>query len=174
MHKKIILLLLLTLSIVSCSKDKEQADQVITKKTPSINASERARASVENEGGLQDAIFGNKKGTTFEFATSNILWRATLDSLSDMPILSANYSGGLLVTDWVGSETSFQSYKIQVIFKSSQLASSSIEVKTFIKKCNENLNSCKITTGSEKTNEDVKGKILAKARDLEVKNSQKK
>ena len=65
MHKKIILLLLLTLSIVSCSKDKEQADKVITKKTPSINASERARDSVEKEGGLQDAIFGNKKGTTF-------------------------------------------------------------------------------------------------------------
>ena len=44
----------------------------------------------------------NKKegGGSFEFATSNALWRATLDILDFMPLATANYSGGLIITDW--------------------------------------------------------------------------
>ena len=40
------------------------------------------------------------KGTNYEFASSNELWRASLDAIDFMPLVSVNYSGGLIITDW--------------------------------------------------------------------------
>ena len=42
----------------------------------------------------------NNKGGDFDFATSNEMWRASLDILDFMPLTTANYSGGIIVTDW--------------------------------------------------------------------------
>ena len=47
-----------------------------------------------------DGLFGNSKGGVFEFASSNELWRASLDILDFMPLASVNYSGGIIITDW--------------------------------------------------------------------------
>ena len=67
--------------------------------------------------------------TTYEFATSNVLWRASLDTLNFVPITSANYSGGLIITDWYSSNTnSKESIKIQINFLSNVLASTSIKI----------------------------------------------
>ena len=44
--------------------------------------------------------FKNKGSGNFEFASSNELWRASLDTIDFMPLASANYSGGILITDW--------------------------------------------------------------------------
>ena len=40
------------------------------------------------------------KSTNFEFARSNELWRASLDTIDFMPLASVNYSGGIIITDW--------------------------------------------------------------------------
>ena len=37
-----------------------------------------------------------KQGGVFDFATSNELWRASLDTLDFMPLISADYGGGSL------------------------------------------------------------------------------
>ena len=39
-------------------------------------------------------------GGTFDFASSNELWRASLDVIDFMPLSSVNYSGGIIITDW--------------------------------------------------------------------------
>ena len=44
-------------------------------------------------------------GGNFEFASSNELWRASLDIIEFMPLTSANYSGGIIITDWYTSNT---------------------------------------------------------------------
>ena len=44
------------------------------------------------------------KGGDFEFASSNPLWKASLDTIDFMPLASANYSGGIIITDWYSSE----------------------------------------------------------------------
>ena len=41
--------------------------------------------------------------TNFEFASSNELWRASLD-IEFMPLTSANYSGGIIITDWYSTD----------------------------------------------------------------------
>ena len=42
----------------------------------------------------------DRGNTTYSFASSNPLWKATLDILDFMPLVSANYSGGIVITDW--------------------------------------------------------------------------
>ena len=66
----------------------------------SPNVDERVRQNIEQGKGFR-LMGGNKqKGGTFDFASSNELWRASLDTIDFMPLLSANYSGGIIITDW--------------------------------------------------------------------------
>ena len=52
---------------------------------------------------LSNAI--NKNGSTnFEFASSNELWRASLDAIDFMPLASVNYSGGIIISDWYSND----------------------------------------------------------------------
>ena len=69
-----------------------------------VNADERARKNIEEGRGisLKGAMKG--KSTTYEFSTSNPLWRASLETIDFMPLSTVDYSGGIIITDWY-SET---------------------------------------------------------------------
>ena len=41
-----------------------------------------------------------RKKTTFEFSTSNPMWRATFDVIDFMPFVTVDYAGGMIITDW--------------------------------------------------------------------------
>ena len=63
----------------------------------------RIKKNIEEGRGIR--LFKNrKKGGTFDFASSNALWRASLDTINFMPLLTADYGGGIIVTDWYNSE----------------------------------------------------------------------
>ena len=110
---------------------------------------------------LMDAIGG--KGTNFEFASSNELWRATLDTIDFMPLTTANYSGGIIVTDWYSdNENLSESLKITVRFLSNEIRSDSVDLKIFYKKC-DTLNVCTISEGQTNLNNELKKQILKKA-----------
>ena len=49
-------------------------------------------------------VVKNERGGTFDFASSNELWRASLDVIDFMPLSSVNYSGGIIITDWYSAE----------------------------------------------------------------------
>ena len=51
---------------------------------------------------LNDAL--NQLVEVFEFASSNELWRASLDIIDFMPLASVNYSGGIIITDWYSTD----------------------------------------------------------------------
>ena len=53
----------------------------------------------------------NNSGTTYEFASSNELWRASLDTIDFMPLARANYNGGIIVTDWYSEDQKLAIYK---------------------------------------------------------------
>ena len=72
--------------------------------------------------------------TTYEFASSNELWRATLDTIDFMPLTTANYSGGIVVTDWYSdNQNSNESIKISIRFLTNEIRSDAIKIKTFYK-----------------------------------------
>ena len=157
----------ITVFTFGCSSLKEKGEgELIKKKTPEANMKERI-LSREGPGIFSSgqSIIG---GTSYEFATSNVLWRASLQSLKDVPIASANYSGGVLITDWIDSKEVGATYKIQINFKSNELAVSSLDVQTFLKKCSSNYTNCKLSTGSEETSAAIKNKILNTARSLTI------
>ena len=106
---------------------------------------------------------GDKKGGTFDFASSNELWRASLDTIDFMPLASANYSGGIIITDWYSDETnSNESIKITIRFLTNEIRSDALDIKVFYKKCTSNEN-CKIIEKSENIKKELSKKILTKA-----------
>ena len=69
------------------------------KKNPT-NANERIKKNLEEGKGFRLNTKKLRGSTNFEFASSNELWRASLDIIEFMPLTSANYSGGIIITDW--------------------------------------------------------------------------
>ena len=111
---------------------------------------------------LNNAISGNK-GTNFEFASSNELWRASLDVLDFMPLTSANYSGGVIITDWYSEQNNDnESIKITIRFLSNEIRSDAIDVNIFYKKCI-STNNCKVNKQEGQLKKEITKQILAKA-----------
>jgi len=128
---------------------------------------ERVKKNIEEGRGFR-VFGGNKSGTTYDFASSNPLWQATLDTLDFMPLVSANYSGGIVITDWYSENNSpNESVKISVRFLTNEIRSDALDIDIFLKKCSENLTNCSIS----KNNNDLAGNlnlsILKKAKKYE-------
>ena len=162
----------LILVIASCAgKEKGEEEENLLKKKR-FNPNVRERALNEKGGGL----FFNKDKSgsgTFEFATSNPLWRASLEVLEFMPLQALSYSGGLISTDWYSKGSVDESIKVAVRFNSKELAISSLTVVSYKKICTNGLN-CKIVDGSEKFNSTIKSQIIEKARAIKLSEEKKK
>jgi hypothetical protein len=106
----------------------------------------------------------NKSGNgVFEFASSNELWRASLDTIDFMPLSSVNYSGGIIITDWYSSnQSSDESIKISIRFLTNEIRSDAIDIKVFIKKCS-SLSNCLISEKQGDISNELKKKILKTA-----------
>jgi len=110
-------------------------------------------------------LFGGNmmKGTNFEFASSNEMWRATLDTIDFMPLTTANYSGGIIVTDWYSDgENLNENLKITVRFLTNEIRSDALDLKVFYRNCNSS-NQCKITEKDGELVNELKKEILKKA-----------
>ena len=116
----------------------------------------------------------NKGGGTFEFASSNELWRASLDTIDFMPLASVNYSGGIIITDWYTADSSTNELvKISIRFLTNEIRSDALDIKIFTKKC-DSQNKCIITEDSENLVVELQKEILKKAVIYEKKNPDKK
>ena len=126
---------------------------------------ERVKKNIEEGRGfrLNDAIRGGRGGTNFEFASSNELWRASLDVLNFMPLTSANYSGGVIITDWYSEQgNANESIKITIRFLSNEIRSDAINVDVFYKKC-ASLNNCQINKQDGQLKKELTKQILSRA-----------
>ena len=122
----------------------------------------RIQKNMEEGRGFRLLQKKNSSGT-FEFANSNPLWRASLDTIDFMPLLSVDYGGGLIITDWYNSnEKSNESIKLTIKFLSNEIRADAINVKVFKKICLESQN-CKIVNSDSKINSELKLAILKKA-----------
>ena len=122
---------------------------------------ERVKRNLEQGKGfrLNSTIQGNRGGT-FEFASSNELWRASLDVIDFMPLASANYSGGVIITDWYSDNNNpNESLKITIRFLTNEIRSDALNIKIFYKNC-ENLNKCTISEKSGTLTKELKKEIL--------------
>ena len=175
MSKKKFLLAFFLLFLSNCAEkiDPTTGEKVRIEPNPQTKAKEFAEKG--------QGIFGdinNKKssGNTFEFSTSNVLWRATLKSLDFLPLVNADYSGGIIVYDWYSTNSSNEQIKISVRFLSNELRSDSIEIISHKKTCDQN-NKCITEKLNNNLPADIKDKILLAARTMRIeenKSNQKK
>ncbi len=158
---KIFSFLVIFLMLTSCGKGFLKGGDA--RKNPP-DPRERVKKNLEEGRGfrLNNALNkGLKGGGNFEFASSNELWRASLDVIDFMPLVSANYSGGVIITDWY-SENQNESIKVTVRFMSNEIRSDAIIVKVFYKKCNTVMN-CEVTEKEGSIQKEIKKEILKKA-----------
>ena len=126
---------------------------------------ERVKKNLEEGRGfrLDNALGGAKKGGDFMFASSNELWRASLDTIDFMPLSSVNYSGGIIITDWYSDGDSLdESVKISIRFLTNEVRADALDIKVFYKKCNQ-VASCKISQKTGSLSAELKKQILSKA-----------
>ena len=159
---KILLLLQLIISLNSCGPLAYK--KVDARKVP-WDPQERVKRNIEEGKSFklfgEDGISGGT--TTYEFASSNELWRATLDTIDFMPLTTANYSGGIIVTDWYSDNQNLnENIKITVRFLTNEIRSDALDIKIFFKSC-DSLNKCKIIEKDGNFSKELKKEILKKA-----------
>ena len=144
-----------------------------TRKVP-VNAQERTKKNVE-EG--RAAGIGNilKVVNTFQFGSSNPMWRASLEILDFMPLTTVDYSGGMIISDWYSeSNKSNESIKISVRFLANEVRSDSIKVIVHKKNCSTQQTCKTILLNGSKINEELKSSILRKAALIDNQDKKKK
>ena len=118
----------------------------------------------EGRGFTLNDTFGNNKGGTFDFASSNALWRASLDVIDFMPLTSVNYSGGIIITDWYSENNNGdESIKIYIRFLTNELRADALDIKVFNRTCKENLLNCNVIQTDGVLVSELKKEILKKA-----------
>ena len=104
------------------------------------------------------------RGGVFDFASSNELWRASLDTIDFMPLSSVNYSGGIIITDWYSDNSNTnESIKISIRFLTNEIRSDALSIKVFNRKCNDNLLNCNFTEVEGSLVTELKKEILKRA-----------
>ena len=164
---KVLLVLLFAAQffLTNCSKFKPTN----ARETPT-NALERARKNVEEGRGISiGGALNRNKNTTYEFSTSNPLWRASLEALDFLPLSVVDYSGGIIVTDWYGDEIN-ESIKITIRFLSNEIAANSLKIIVHKKNCPINSN-CSVNILNSKINNELLTSIVKKAAVLEKQKS---
>ena len=124
----------------------------------------RVKKNIEEGRGFR--LFDNNKKSgsgNFDFASSNSLWRASLDTIDFMPLASANYSGGIIITDWYsGDVSSAESIKISIRFLTNEIRSDAVDIKVFYKNCQAQL-SCKVSQKDGVLKKELRNEILKQA-----------
>ena len=165
MIKKITLYLLLLLFFINSCGIYKRSD---VKDTP-VNVNERVRKNIEEGRGIK---FGKRgaSGGTFDFASSNELWRASIEVLDFVPFTNASYSGGILITEWFdgnSSDENFRNLKITVRFLSNEIRSDALKISVHEKLCENNSFNCSVKKIESELINEIKIAILKRAALLE-------
>jgi hypothetical protein len=168
---KVFLLFLLLFFTNNCAKiDPVTGEKILIEPNSKIKAENAAK---DGKGLFGDISVGKKSATVFDFATSNVLWRATLKSLEFMPLINADYSGGIIIYDWYAENlNSNEQIKVSVRFMNNEVRSDSIEVLVHKKICGTD-NKCITTKMDKNFINEIKDRILVSARLMKIEESKK-
>ena len=163
MQKIFYLIVILFLS--SCGKDMFTFPSA---KDVPIDVQERVEKNIEEGRGIS---FGGPKtqGGVFDFASSNEMWRASIEVLDFVSFTNASYSGGIIITDWFSGnkdsqEENLRELKITVRFLSNEIRADGLKVVVHEKLCSSiDRNDCQIKKIESEITNQIKLAILKKA-----------
>ena len=163
------LFVILSLSLSSCGIYKRSD----IKDNP-YNVDERVQKNIEEGRGVRFGNLGSAaSGGTFDFASSNEMWRASIEILDFVSFTNASYSGGIIITDWFSNNKDKKEIKITVRFLSNEIRAEGIEVTIHERICGQSNINCKITKKKSKLESEIKIAILKKAARLQIQDRKK-
>tara|TARA_Y100000748_G_C15483006_1_gene483614 strand:+ start:1347 stop:1919 length:573 start_codon:yes stop_codon:yes gene_type:complete len=145
-----------------------------------VEVDKRIKKNLEEGKGIRFNVGGKKNGGVFDFASSNEMWRATIETLDFVSFTNASYSGGIIITDWFSGTAAgdTREMKITVRFLSNEIRAEGIQITIHERKCDENKINCKIVRKKSKLENEIKLAILKKAAKIQKneidKNTKKK
>ena len=134
-------------------------------RTMEMEGEVRARKNIEEGKGfsIRKNVMGNRK-TNYEFSTANPLWRATFDVIDFMPLVTVDYSGGMIITDWyTDSNTTNDSLKFTIRFMSNEIRADSLKIIIHRKTCKIQSNCIIKKITSTKLEDTIRADIIRKA-----------
>ena len=170
--KKIIPAFLILLILASCGGFKlpKPGDA----RTIPVSGKERARKNLEEGRGISLKNLGNRK-TTYEFSTSNSMWQATFDVIDFMPMVTVDYAGGMIITDWyTDANTTNDSLKFTIRFLSNEIRSDSLKIIIHKRTCKPQQFNCIVQKIASKLEDTIRSQIISKAAALEAASKEKK
>jgi len=130
-------------------------------------------SSSSNNGGLFDTVFGGDKsgggGGGSGISVNSFLWRASLDTISFMPLSSADPFGGVIITDWYSPpEAPRERIKLNVYILGRELRADGLRVSVFRQaRASQFWQEAKVDS---KTVREIENAILKRARELRIAN----
>ena len=164
LYYSVITLFLLSLAsiIVSCGPLKPKYTDL--RKIPGNPKDKREKNIKEGRGFRAMGVLEKKGSGSFEFASSNEMWRATLDLLDFTPLSNVDYSGGIIITDWFSESSDQDPIKISVRFLSNEIRADGLKVIIYKKICKKNdKTNCKTIKDNTTLGSEIKLAILKKA-----------
>ena len=170
--KKVIPAFLILLILSSCGGFKLPKPGDARKSSPS--GKERARKNIEEGRGISiGGALGGRK-TTYEFSTSNPMWQATFDVIDFMPLVTVDYAGGMIITDWYAdANTTNDSLKFTIRFLSNEVRPDSLKIIIHKKTCKTQSN-CIVQKIASNLEDTIRSQIITKAAALEAASKKKK
>ncbi len=162
----LIILLIVMTSLASCGGGFFKRSNV---EDNPVNANERVKKNLEEGRGVSFSKLAGRGSGKFDFASSNELWRASIDTLDFVSFANASYSGGILITDWFNSNSKKDNelnreLKITVRFLSNEIRADGLEVTIHERTCSSsNSNSCTIKKIKSNLEGEIKLAILKRA-----------
>ena len=168
-----------TLSLAACGGNpnavKENEGRTGTK-------SETQRDMIQGLGGKNredgtlfgpGGIFGSKEkkddNSGTGVAVNAYLWRASLDTINFIPLVSADPFGGVIITDWyTPAETPNERMKVQVTILDRELRADGVRVSVFKQQTSPKGGSWVDAQVDPRTNIDIENAILTRARQLRI------
>ena len=129
-----------------------------------VNVQDRVKKNIQEGRGVRFGK-GATRGGDFDFASSNPLWRASIEIFDFVPLTNASYSGGIIITDWFSAENknleNTRELKITVKFLTNEIRADAVDVSVFEKICV--IEKCETNKVKSKLEKEIKLAILKKA-----------
>ena len=137
------------------------------------NVEDRVKKNIEEGRGIKFGNLGSASSSgTFDFASSNEMWRASIEILDFVSLTNASYSGGIIITDWFSNSKdkagNKKEIKITIRFLSNEIRAEGIEIIIHERICEQNNYNCKIIRKKSKLENEIKIAILKKAARIQI------
>ena len=154
------------LFLTSCGKDMFTFPSA---RDVPVDVNERVEKNMEEGRGVSFNMGNSGQGGVFDFASSNEMWRASIEVLDFVSLTNASYSGGIIITDWFSGNSDEQNsnlreLKITVRFLSNEIRADGLKVTVHEKLCEtNNKGDCQIQKIESEITNQIKLAILKKA-----------